>query len=109
MERVNLTKVKYIHRRDTLKNPLNINFGIKNESQDCKIGTVEGWMVNEGDEGEGIWLVYFIYIHEMNGKSTCSFFKWGKEGVGGRWCGNIINVQCKTIGNREISAMSLPI
>jgi hypothetical protein len=49
---------------------LNTDFGIKNERQDCKIGTVWGDIcgrgrINEGDEGEGIWLMGFIYIHEI--------------------------------------------
>jgi hypothetical protein len=41
---------------------LNIDFGINNERQDCKIGTVCVWVLvcrrrgNGGDEGEGIWL-----------------------------------------------------
>jgi hypothetical protein len=40
--------------------------------------------VNRGDEGEGIWLVGFIYIHEIDGTS-CSCFKWGggRRGRGG--------------------------
>jgi hypothetical protein len=45
---------------------LSIDFGINNEKQDCKIGTVWGGVlmtgVNGGDEGEGIWLMGFIYI-----------------------------------------------
>jgi hypothetical protein len=48
---------------------LNIDFGINNETQDYKIGTM--WESTcgrgrgkEGDEGEGVWLIGFIYIHE---------------------------------------------
>jgi hypothetical protein len=41
MEGVEQTKVKYTHSRDTLKNPF-IDLEIKNERQDCKIGTVYG-------------------------------------------------------------------
>jgi hypothetical protein len=50
--------------------PLNIDFGINNERQDCKIGTVcrvvlvGGGSVNGRDEGEEIWLTGFIYIYE---------------------------------------------
>jgi hypothetical protein len=44
---------------------LNIDFGIKNEGQDYKIGTV-GVLMGVGrvigDEGEGIWLMCFVYI-----------------------------------------------
>jgi hypothetical protein len=50
---------------------LNIDFGINNERQDCKTGTVgergtcgKG-RVNGGDEGEGIWLMGFIYLQEI--------------------------------------------
>jgi hypothetical protein len=48
---------------------LNIDVGNNNERQDCKIGTVEGstcgrGKVIGGDEGEGIWLMGFIYIHK---------------------------------------------
>jgi hypothetical protein len=43
--------------------------GINNERQDCKIGNAGvGYMweeVNERDEGEGIWLVDFIYKIEQ--------------------------------------------
>jgi hypothetical protein len=50
---------------------LNINFGINNESQYYKIGTVGGGVlmewgrVNGGDEGKGIWLMDFIYIYKI--------------------------------------------
>jgi hypothetical protein len=30
----------YVHSWDTLRNHFDIDFGIKNEGQDCKIGTV---------------------------------------------------------------------
>jgi hypothetical protein len=50
---------------------LNIDLEINNERQDCKLGTVyrevlvgEG-MVNEGDKVEGIWLMDFMYLHEI--------------------------------------------
>jgi hypothetical protein len=48
---------------------LNINLEINNEKRDCKTGTVWGGccggVVNEGDEGEGIWLMDFIYKIEQ--------------------------------------------
>jgi hypothetical protein len=51
---------------------LNIKLGINNERQDCKIGTVcvGGVLigerrVNKGDKDEGIWLMYFIYLYEI--------------------------------------------
>jgi hypothetical protein len=49
---------------------LNIDFGFKNERQDCKIGTVcgggtcGGERVN-GDEGEGIWFMGCVYMYEI--------------------------------------------
>jgi hypothetical protein len=49
---------------------LNINLNINNERQDCKIDRV-GWVlvgrgrVNEGDGGEGMWLMGFICLHEI--------------------------------------------
>jgi hypothetical protein len=51
---------------------LNIDFRINNERQDCKIGImcVGGVLVKEGrvskvDEDEGIWLMGFTYIYEI--------------------------------------------
>jgi hypothetical protein len=50
---------------------LDIDFGINNERLKCKTGTVYedvlvgGRRVNEGDEGEGIWLMGFIYLYEL--------------------------------------------
>jgi hypothetical protein len=51
---------------------LNIDFGINNERQDCKTGTVCAWgvlvgrsRINGGDEDEGIGLMSFIYIKEI--------------------------------------------
>jgi hypothetical protein len=47
---------------------LNIDLDTKNERQDCKIVQclrgvvfVRGRRVNEGDSGEGIWLMDFLY------------------------------------------------
>jgi hypothetical protein len=53
-----------------MQTPLNTDFGINNERQDCKTGTVWGVFVgrgkvNGGDEGEGTWLVDFIYIYKI--------------------------------------------
>jgi hypothetical protein len=43
---------------------LNIDLGINNERQDYKLGTVGVYLcagrVNEGNNGEGIWLMDFI-------------------------------------------------
>jgi hypothetical protein len=50
---------------------LNIDFGVKNERQDYKIGivclggTCGRGRVNEGDEGKGIRSMDFIYIYEI--------------------------------------------
>jgi hypothetical protein len=47
---------------------LNIDFGINNKRQNCKIGTVWGGTygtVNGGDKGEGIWLMDFTNIYEI--------------------------------------------
>jgi hypothetical protein len=72
--------------------PLNTDFGIKNERQDYKIvwcgeASCRGRMVNGGDEGEGIWLMGFIYMYELDNETSCNCFKWGRKGVGSgrRW------------------------
>jgi hypothetical protein len=39
-------KVKHTYSGNTVRNPLNIDFGINNERQDCKIGTL---CVGEGE------------------------------------------------------------
>jgi hypothetical protein len=50
---------------------LNIDLEINDERQDCKIGTMYGGIlvggrrVSEGDEGEGMWLMDFIYLNEI--------------------------------------------
>jgi hypothetical protein len=50
---------------------LNIDLNINNERQDCEIGTVWGVVLvgegrlNEGDEGEEIWWLDFIYLYEI--------------------------------------------
>jgi hypothetical protein len=50
---------------------LNTGLGIKNERQDCKIGTVCGEVlvggarVNAGDECEGIWWMGFTYMNTI--------------------------------------------
>jgi hypothetical protein len=53
-EGVEQTKVKYIHSRDTLRNPLNIDLGINNERQDCKMctGAIGGcsWGLGQGEQ-----------------------------------------------------------
>jgi hypothetical protein len=63
MEGIELTKVKHTYSGETSqKTPLNIDFGITNERQDCQLDTVcmvdtfGKRRVNGGDEGEGIWL-----------------------------------------------------
>jgi hypothetical protein len=45
---VEQTKVKYIHSRDTLRNPFEHNSN--NEKQDCKIGIVCVWGSTSGRE-----------------------------------------------------------
>jgi hypothetical protein len=48
--------------------PLNIDFGINNERQhrySVCVGTCGRGRVNGRDEGEGIWLMDFIYIYEI--------------------------------------------
>jgi hypothetical protein len=49
---------------------LNIDLDINNERQDCKIGTVGGLCGrgrgNGGVEGDGIWVMDFIYLYEID-------------------------------------------
>jgi hypothetical protein len=49
MEGVELTKVKYTHRRNTSRNLFEIDLGINNERQDCKIDTVWGVTCGTGE------------------------------------------------------------
>jgi hypothetical protein len=69
---------------------LNINLNINNKRQDCKIGTVcagilvgEG-RVNEVDEGEGIWFMDFIYLHEIEQRNLLQLLLVGQGGSCGR-------------------------
>jgi hypothetical protein len=71
---------------------LNIDFGTNNERQDCKTGTIVGSTcervrVNGGDEDEGIGLMGFIYIKEINNETSIIALsrakrRWGRETVG---------------------------
>jgi hypothetical protein len=73
---------------------LNTDFGTSSEGQDCKIGSV-GNTCWEGERkrDEGIWLMGFIYLHEINIETFCSCFKWGREGGGDKDDeGNLTNV-----------------
>jgi hypothetical protein len=69
MEGVEQTKVKYTSAGIHWNTPLNLNLDINNERQECKIGTVVGVLVggrvNEGDLGEEICLVDFMYLYEI--------------------------------------------
>jgi hypothetical protein len=49
--------------------------------------------VNEGGDGEGIWLMDFIYLHEIDNETSCNCFK--EE----RWWGGLTNIQYKPICN----------
>jgi hypothetical protein len=54
--------------------------------------------VTEGDEGEGIWWMDFIYLYEIEQRNSCNCFKWIGRGVKGReGRGNLTSVQCKPI------------
>jgi hypothetical protein len=48
MEGVELTKAKYTHSGDTLRNPLNIDFGLNNQRQNYKTGSMCGGYLWEG-------------------------------------------------------------
>jgi hypothetical protein len=72
MEGVELTKESTLIVEIHQETPLNIDLGINKERQDCKIGTMWGGEVlvgerrgNGGDKGEGIWLLDFIYVYEI--------------------------------------------
>jgi hypothetical protein len=65
---------------------LNVNLNINNENQDCKIGTVYagrallvGRGMKEGDEGDSIWLMDFIYLYETELKKplAIALVGWG--------------------------------
>jgi hypothetical protein len=58
---------------------------------------VGGGRVNEGD-GEGIWLMVFIYIHEMM-KHLAIVLSGQGRGCRGDGGGNLTSVQCKATGN----------
>jgi hypothetical protein len=60
---------------------LNTDFGIRNERQDCKIGTVCVEGECHRDEGEGIRWIGFIYMMKENDETSCNCLKWGGEGV----------------------------
>jgi hypothetical protein len=56
--------------------------------------------VNEGDEGEGIYLVDFIYLHEIEQEISCNCFKCCGDGVEGeRQGGDVTNVQYRSNWN----------
>jgi hypothetical protein len=83
---------------------LNIDLEINNERQDCTIGTVgrvlkRGEKVNEGDEGEGMWL--WASYTKQNNETSCNSLKWGGKRlrVGGDGGGDLTNVQCRPIWN----------
>jgi hypothetical protein len=66
---------------------LNINFGIKNKRQDCKISTVWGGTCgrgreNGGDEGKEIRLIVFIYIYKIR---MMKCFAIALRGIGRVW------------------------
>jgi hypothetical protein len=48
MEGVKPSKVKYTHSGLYQETPMNIDLGINNKRQDCKIGTVWGVLVGVG-------------------------------------------------------------
>jgi hypothetical protein len=51
-------------------------------------------------EGEGMWLIDFIYCMKQNEETSCNCFMWGREGVEGRDNGgDVTNVQCKSNQN----------
>jgi hypothetical protein len=50
--------------------------------------------VNEGDQGEGIWLMDFIHLYGIEQRTSCNCFKWGMEGLEGEDDGgDLTNVQ----------------
>jgi hypothetical protein len=65
---------------------LNIDLDINNERQEYKIGTVwggylwKGGRMNEGDEGEGIWLMDFIHLYVIEQRNLLQLLlvEWGE-------------------------------
>jgi hypothetical protein len=104
--RGDLTKVNCTHSGDASRNPLNIDFGISNRRQDCEIGTMlrgacgRRRRVNEGDEGEGVWLTGFTHMYKIEQCNLTQLLEVRWEGAAGeRWWEPSHNVQCKAIGN----------
>jgi hypothetical protein len=59
--------------------------------------------VNGGDEGEGIRLMGFIYIDDIEQRNLLQLLEvgWGMRHKGWRWCGNLTNVRCKSASRRK--------
>jgi hypothetical protein len=88
-----------IHR----ETPLNINLNINNERQDCDIGIVWGGTsgkgrVNEGDQGESIWLMDVIYLYDRTKKLFAVALSGARRGLRRREDGgDLTNVQISLI------------
>jgi hypothetical protein len=67
--KVEVWENKVYSQQDTSRNPFEHQLWNNNKRQDCKIDTAGGTCgrvrVNGGDESESIWLMGFIYIHEI--------------------------------------------
>jgi hypothetical protein len=71
----------------------------------CEIkNKMKQWRVTHGrgrvrDEGEGIWLMGFVYIYEIESCSTIALRRVGKELWRGDGGDDLTNEQCKPVQN----------
>jgi hypothetical protein len=61
---------------------------------------VGGGKVKEGDQGDGLWQMDFIFLYETELETSCNCFKWVGRGLrGSDDRGNVHNVQYKSNQN----------
>jgi hypothetical protein len=65
IEEVELSKVQYIPAEIHWEILLNTDSGIQNETQNCEIGPVWGWVLVGKGEGGWIWPVFFVYLRKI--------------------------------------------
>jgi hypothetical protein len=66
---------------------------------------VGGERVKEGDYGDGIWQMDFIYLYEIKLRNSCNCFKWVGRGRGRNDGGKVNNVHCKSNQNYQYESI----